>query len=361
MATFTLFKIGAGVATIVFILYHFAALRELSISTPAHRDHFTSLPSRSLQIHGAENCVGDINTTALVEESIAIRRSCQKFPAPLHSFGSKGPRVATLSVHFSKSKGSDTFYQQALRSHLLHRLVHQSPLHVLCTPVIEGLWNKQAFILSVLIEEMTKPADERLEWIFWADRDSVVLDHCRDAVDFLEPAKTFGLSSLGGALHSKPINLLIANDHNGLNDGTFLLRVNQWSIDLISDILAFPRYKPDVHLPFSEQTAMEILLKEDRYKDNVRYTPQHWFNAWPEVEGHAQDYVTRDNMSGMEEWSIRRGDFLVHFAGCEDKEREVKGFIEAGRQVGNVWESDRAQRDVSTEVEAFWSENASST
>lgn len=206
---------------------------------------------------------------------------------------------------------------------------------------------------------MAKPSEERLEWLFWADRDSVILDFCRDATDFLGPHKLAAISPREDSSLKERINLLIANDHNGLNSGTFIVRVDKWSINLFSDILAFPRYKPDILLPFSEQTAMELVLKWDEYKDNVRYTPQHWFNAWPQEEGKAQEFITRDNTSGLEDWALRRGDLIVHFAGSQDKEGEVEGYTEAGHQIGNVWESGRVQRDVSTEIRDFWSDYAS--
>lgn len=357
LTTLSFVKVGAGVAAIVFFLYYFSATPDVFTPIRSHRNPITHIQPNPLQIYGADDCIANINLTALIDESSAIRQSCENFSPPLNSFGSKGPRLATLSVHFSKTKNTDTFYQQAIRSHILHRLVHGSSLHLLCTPVVDGMWNKQAHILSVLLQEMAKPLNERLEWLFWADRDSIILDHCRDATDYLEPSNVALQRQLGKLSPMKQTNLLIANDHNGLNAGMFIVRVDKWSIDFFSDVLAFPHYKPNVHLPFSEQTAMEILLKEDRYKDNVRYTPQHWFNAWPQEEGHTQDFAVRNDTAGLEEWAVRRGDFAVHFAGCRNKEEEITGYSEAAHQVGNVWESGRVQRDVSTEVDAFWSQS----
>lgn len=39
--------------------------------------------------------------------------------------------------------------------------------------------NKPAFILNLLMQEMLKPAHQRLEWIQWVDRDTLILDPCR--------------------------------------------------------------------------------------------------------------------------------------------------------------------------------------
>ncbi|PFH60161.1 hypothetical protein XA68_11375 [Ophiocordyceps unilateralis] len=346
----------------IFLVYQlFATLDTSSVSpakTPFHFRQDAKLKSRRLRVYGDDDCVSDIDPWALVPEAVAIRKSCRKSHSALSSLEMKRPKVATVSAHITKAKNSDRFYQKAIQTHLLHRIVHRSHLKLLCSPLVDALWNKEAFILSILTEELVKPPERRLEWIFWADRDSVILDYCRDATDFLPRSEVDDSSASAGSPHAKQINLLIANDRNGLNDGTFLLRVGKWAIDLLSDTLAFPRFKPDVHLTFTEQSAMENLLREDRYKDGVRYVPQHWFNAWPQQEGRSGEYATLDNTTKLDKWAVRRGDFLVHFAGCSDKEREVTGFTETARQVGNVWESGRALRDVSAEIAEFWSNSS---
>lgn len=59
-----------------------------------------------------------------------------------------------------------------------------------------------------------------------------------------------------------PVNILVANDHNGLNDGAFFVRVGAWAVQLFNDVLAMPTLKPHVHLKYSEQSALEHMLKQ---------------------------------------------------------------------------------------------------
>jgi hypothetical protein len=56
------------------------------------------------------------------------------------------------------------------------------------------------------------------------------------------------------------IHLLTTNDRNGLNNGVFFFKVNQWSLKFFSAALAFGHYNPDVKLKYTEQSAMEEVL-----------------------------------------------------------------------------------------------------
>jgi hypothetical protein len=56
------------------------------------------------------------------------------------------------------------------------------------------------------------------------------------------------------------INALVTNDHHGLNNGVFFLRVNEWSVWLMAATVAWKIYKPDIPLRFHDQTALGFLL-----------------------------------------------------------------------------------------------------
>lgn len=223
-------------------------------------------------------------------------------------------------------------------------MVHGMRMHVMCSPVIDGMWNKPAFILSILLSEMVKSPEERLQWLFWTDRDSLVLDHCRHPSVFLHPPEH---------TNSSTTHLLTTIDFNGLNNGIFLLRVSDWSINLLTDILAFPHYRPDTKLTFNDQSAMERLLREARYASGVKYVPQHWFNAFPSMGGYAE-FEGREGTDGLDDLVARRGDFIVHFAGEGDKEAWIETWDRMVRRLGNVWAEGRWQRDVTGEIRRFW-------
>jgi hypothetical protein len=51
---------------------------------------------------------------------------------------------------------------------------------------------------------------------------------------------------------------------------------------------------------------------------------------------------------------VRRGDYLVHFAGHSDKGRAIDEYTEMLEELPDVWETGTVQRDVSEDVEGFW-------
>lgn len=180
-----------------------------------------------------------------------MRRLCDS-NAKTHEWG----------LDFSDPNNPETFYRQSIRSHLLHNLVQDTQLHILCAPIIDDMWNKQAFRQLLLLNEMAKPPQERLEWIFWADRDMIILDYCRSPASFI-PEAIRSNNATSNTAQDRDTNLLITNDHNGLMAGVFIIRVCEWSVNFLSDVISFRDFKPDIHLTFSEQTAMELILQED--------------------------------------------------------------------------------------------------
>lgn len=303
----------------------------------------------NLITHGNNKCIAR-NDDTLATLSTHIRTTCLK-SAPF------SPNKGRIGVAVGEFGPPQQGYLNALESHHLHSMVHGTELHVMCEKMIDDLWNKPAFLLSILLDEMLKPESQRLEWIFWVDRDTVILDQCRPISSFIPPPPIKHDVKDGEVKpEEKPeVHMLISNDLNGLNNGIFLMKVSQWSINLLLDILAFRDYKPEVELRFTEQSAMENVLKEPKFSPNVQYVPQHWFNAYPQAE--SKDFAQRADTEGMDEYHVRRGDFLVHFAGHGDKGKKLTQWWDMSRQLDNVWESHTVQRDVNKEIKEWWQRN----
>lgn len=274
-----------------------------------------------------------------------------------------------MIAQFGGLEGNE-HYTRAFTTHLEHALVHGTEVHVLCDKMIDNLWNKPAFILDLLLREMIKPDKERLEWLVWVDRDTLILDQCR-------PASTFLPSSISSTplprrlrrneqsneqqsdnpIHPPPeVNLLAANDPNGLNNGIFLLRVSHWAIEVFTAILAYRHYNPNVELKFTEQSAMELVLQDQRFSNKVQFVPQHWFNPFP--RGNASNFVSNNetNPEGWDELVARRGDWLIHFAGHSHKDEAINEWADMLDGMEDVWETDRVLRNVDGEVRQFWEE-----
>ncbi|KAF2996193.1 hypothetical protein E8E13_000925 [Curvularia kusanoi] len=305
------------------------------LTQPSASPRIDPIPAAPLFIpYGESTCLPQ-DETNLAENSVAKRGLCRKYSP----FLTRQMRIATVTAHFGTPK---EHYQQALQTHLLHSLIHGTETHVLCDAIVDDLWNKPAFILRLLMDEMMKPDEERLEWIMWVDRDTIILDQCRPASSFLPR-------------YSNETYLLVTNDFNGLNNGVFMLRVNSWAVELFNTILAFRHYKPEVELRFTEQSAMELVIKEDQFKDKIKFVPQYWFNGYP--EGEPEKFKDRRDQNDLQEEHVRRGDFLVHFAGLPGKGKAIRGWLDMLAQLEDVWKTKSAQRDVDRDIAAFWHES----
>ena len=308
--------------------------------------------------YGSTQCVPPVSPE-LLKRSSEKHATCAKYSP----FSASRHRWATVTAFFGGLEANE-HYTKALTTHLEHALVHGSEVHVLCDKMIDGLWNKPAFILDVLLREMLKPESKRLEWLVWVDGDSLILDQCRPATSFLP--STLSSQPLSkrwrrdeikmGEAPSPEINLIATHDPNGLNNGIFLLRVSQWAVSLFTAILAYRHYNPDVHLRFSDQSAMELLLADDEFKDQVQYVPQHWFNAFP--KGEPQDFLQRNGteLEALEDMQVRKGDWLVHMAGHHYKDQALNGWYDMLEGMEDVWESGDLQRDLGGEVARWWEE-----
>ncbi|KAF2253621.1 glycosyltransferase family 34 protein [Trematosphaeria pertusa] len=308
---------------------------------PIVQEHLHLRPSiPKFANHGTSRCLPFV-TDDLIEEAVKRNESCRTF-AP---FPRSRTRISTVSVTYGERK---EHIQKALQTHIIHNIIHGNDMHVMCNPIVDDLWNKPAFILSVLLEQMLLPPEERYEWLFWADRDTIILDQCRPTSSFLPPE--------GSDSGADTPNLVVTSDANGLNNGVFLLRVSDWAIELFEDILAFRFYNPDADLRFTEQSAMENVIRMDRFINNVAMVPQEWFNGYPNSEFGPEKFRDRNNTMGLEDFQVRRGDFIVHFAGPWDKDEPMLEWERVIRNMTNVWEMNKVQRHLDGDVQAFWRE-----
>ncbi|KAH9861541.1 hypothetical protein J1614_011291 [Plenodomus biglobosus] len=318
-----------------------------SIYTHAHSQQLHTFSG--FHNHGNTPCLPEISQQ-LVDASITKHAMCRK-----HSpFVTGRGRISLVTAHFGVHQAH---YEKAFETHLLHSLIHGTEVHVMCNAIVDDLWNKPAFLLNLVMHEMMKPEDKRLEWIMWVDRDTVILDQCRPIASFLPPepsryAAWWNHSNNVDPNRTNQSNLLVNNDLNGLNNGVFLLRVNSWAIEFFNTILAFRHYNPDVELVFTEQSAMEKVINDENFKDHVKFVPQHWFNGYP--AGQPALFRDRTDENGLGEEHVRRGDYLVHFAGNPKKDEAINGWLDMLRELPDVWEHGTVQRDVSNEVREFW-------
>lgn len=82
----------------------------------------------------------------------------------------------------------------------------------------------------------------------------------------------------------KDVDLLITRDSDGFDDSVFLIRICQWSLDLLTDAVALPRFKPETELPHLERDALRLMFNTDSRQANRFYVPRHWFNVYDDHE-----------------------------------------------------------------------------
>ena len=142
------------------------------------------------------------------------------------------------------------------------------------------------------------------------------------------------------------VHLLVTNDYNGLNNGVFPIRVHPWSVALMSAVVAFTTYRPEFELKFRDQSALDEMLKEDRFRHNVAYLPQRWFNA----------YQSGSLKETAMSYQLRRGDLSVHFAGLPDRDQAMTHWLELAEKHLPEWELDLYHSSYPGEIREFWAE-----
>ena len=239
-------------------------------------------------------------------------------------------RVGKCTIIF----GGASIYERAVRTHELHDRLHGYPLHVLRHGILDDVWSKPAYILNVLLRELTKPESERLQWLLWVDADTILLNPYIPIETFLPPSPEFD-----------DVHLMVSNDWNGLNNGVFPVRVNQWAVDLFAAIVSFRHFRPESQLTFRDQSAMDELLKERKFARHTVQTPQRWFNAY---QGEHNETLAP--------FQVRRGDFLVHFAGVIERNERMGYWLDRVEQHLPDWELEVQHTSYPVEVKEFWSE-----
>ncbi|KAI9886185.1 MAG: hypothetical protein M1823_002037 [Watsoniomyces obsoletus] len=281
------------------------------------------------------------NTTALTTSSVpsvpnpvvsvdGVREELIK-PSVGDRYSNSPPSIAKITIVFGGDSG---VFERALKTHEVHNRLHGYPIYVLRQEILNDVWTKPAYILSVLLKELAKPESERMKWLFWFDADTVLMNPNIPIELFLPPDEF------------SHIHLLVTNDLNGLNNGVFPIRVHPWSVRLLSAVVAFTTFRPDTHLVFRDQSALEEVLKEDTFKNNVVRLPQRWFNA----------YQSGSLKESIQAYQVRRGDLLVHFAGSPFREEAMSHWLELSEEHLPEWEIDLYHSSYPGEIKEFWQE-----
>lgn len=172
-------------------------------------------------------------------------------------------------------------YIRAIQSFERYAQRHNYSDHVLrreiTTGQLSGVWNKCAYLLHLLIQELAKPEEERLQWLFWVDADAIVANPSIPLSIFLPPSDFDQYDMIG------------SRDESGFNMGIFFLKVSSWSVEFMNKVLAYTQYNPAEDLFWKEQSAAMKLFKEGDTKRHVVYQPRMWWNAYQRTDIYEGD------------------------------------------------------------------------
>ena len=134
---------------------------------------------------------------------------------------------------------------------------------------------------------------------------------------------------------------------DGFNAGLFFFRVDEWSVELLSDAYSLRRLRPEIDIVGNiEQNSMKYLFGLKQHKKHILYQPQNWYNG---MKGYPRS-----------ETEINEGDLLVHFAGINHDGEEgmkndimAKWFADLERDPGK-WQVPLEKTKYPKAIEAFW-------
>ena len=134
---------------------------------------------------------------------------------------------------------------------------------------------------------------------------------------------------------------------DGFNAGLFFFRVDEWSVELLSDAYSLRRLRPEIDIKGNiEQNSMKYLFGLEQHKKHILYQPQSWYNG---MKGYPRS-----------ETELNEGDLLVHFAGINhDGEEQMKNDLMAKwfadlEQNPGKWQVPLDKTKYPRAIEAFW-------
>jgi len=165
------------------------------------------------------------------------------------------------------------------------------------------------------------------------------------------------------------INCLVTDDHRGLNNGVFFLRVNDWSIWLMTAVLGYQKAgcRPPGKLRTEDQGALENIITEvnpshlkgrrqltdisqPQFINYTIHVPQRWFNAFAGFRDESLTKTTKFKSN-----SAKEGDLLVHFAGHKDtREETMKKWLNYREKHVQEWEMKVEKTGYLEEIRQFW-------
>ncbi|KAI9836350.1 MAG: hypothetical protein M1838_005076 [Thelocarpon superellum] len=231
---------------------------------------------------------------------------------------------------------------RVLQTHERHDDIHGYPLYVLRPGMHEDHWTKTSYLLSLLLKEMEKHPNERLQWLLWFDERALVMNPNIPLEIFLPPPEF------------TDIHLVLGQTPLGFDSGVFAVRVNRWTIELMSSTTTYHFFRSDSESESSSEAqtndsstlerVFDEVLDEASYRKHLSYLPPAMFGAC-EAEGGSDL-----NQTGR----LRHGVMLWHCPESEAHLDRVQVALDVAEQRSGEWELPLNQTTYLDEVREFW-------
>lgn len=109
----------------------------------------------------------------------------------------------------------------------------------------------------------------------------------------------------------------------------------------MSAVIAFHTFRPEVHLDYYEQAALQLLTEEEEFRGSVAFVPQRWFNG----------YRPKATQPSAE---VQPGDLLVHLAGVPNRTVVVQEWLKYVALTRNETTSTTLGESLTEWVHQFW-------
>ena len=130
------------------------------------------------------------------------------------------------------------------------------------------------------------------------------------------------------------------HDSDGFCGGVFFLRVNDWSVKMLLEVLAPPRQAGVDLSKHKDAKAMETVLADERFRGAVIYQPRTWINAY---------------QLDTETFEGKHGDLLVHFHELDgDKWTAMARFFARMRREKKIWNVPLQKTTYEQDVATYW-------
>ncbi|KAK9239176.1 galactosyl transferase GMA12/MNN10 family-domain-containing protein [Lipomyces kononenkoae] len=179
------------------------------------------------------------------------------------------------------------------------------------TPKKHPVWAKISAIQEALETNPTA------EWVWWLDTDAIIMTPEIDLASHLLnpdilrrrmacdrtitlPDGTSSGLRVPCNMDVNNIDMVVSQDHNGVNAGSIFFRRTEWSTAFL-DMWADPMYVNGQFERQEQDVLNHIIINHPKLREHVAIIPQRVINAYS-VGGDEMGWVT--------------GDLVVHFAGC---------------------------------------------